>query len=66
MESFALLEVIDIIADILTKQGSKMEMLEEVIKEGRFENALDVNNLVRYADGKVSIRNLTTKGAKDK
>ena len=45
VESFAWIEGKGTIADILTKQGSIRECLEEIIKEGRFENAFNVNNL---------------------
>ena len=49
--------------DILTKHGSKREMLEEVVTEARFENPFDKNNLVRFTCGEVSIRNFTVKEA---
>ena len=41
-------------------------MLEEVIKEGRFVNALDKNNLASFANEEMSIWNLTAKGEKYK
>ena len=48
------------------KARIKQGHVGRVIKGGRFEKALYVNNLIRPAYGEVSIRNLTTKGAKDK
>ena len=48
-------------ADILTEQGSKREALEEVTKENIFEHALDKNNLVKYANDEILIKNLTIK-----
>ena len=64
VESFSWIEGKDIVADILTKQGSKREALDEVMKGNIIENALDDNNLVNYRNGEILISNLTTKSTK--
>ena len=45
---FSWIEGSEIVADIFTKQGSKREVLEEIVEENRFKHALSKKNLVVY------------------
>ena len=54
----------EIVADVLTKQGSKREVLDEILYENEFRNAHSKDNRVTYEGGEFKIRNRVTK--KDK
>ena len=54
-----------IVADILTKQGSKREVLEEILRRNEFEHAQSEDNLVTYEEDEFKIRNLVTKKDKE-
>ena len=54
----------EIVADILTKQGSRREALEEILVRNVFRHAQTEDNLVRYEEDEFKIHNLVTK--KDK
>ena len=55
----------EIVADILTKQGSRREALEEILARNVFRNAQTEDNLVRYEEDEFKIRNLVTKKDKE-
>ena len=61
VEKYAWIEGKDIVADILTKTGSKRTEIDEIMLEGYFRNALDERNCVKYRNGKVKIEGLATK-----
>ena len=61
VDSYAWIEGKEIVADVLTKQGSKRDTLEEIMDKNYFRNAQDENNVVQYVDGEIGIRNLTMK-----
>ena len=61
VKEYSWIEGKDIVADVLTKQGSKREVLEDIVERNYFKNAQDENNLVKCIDGEIAIRNLTTK-----
>ena len=48
-------------ADILTKQISRREVLNEIMIGNLFRNALDEKNCVRYRDGVMKVENLIMK-----
>ena len=54
----------EIVADVLTKQGSRRELLDEIIKNNEFRNAHTKDNRVTYEGDEFKIRNRVTK--KDK
>ena len=60
-ESYGWIEVKDIIADILTKTGSKRLELDEIMVERYFKHAQDEKNCVKFKDGEVKIEGLATK-----
>ena len=51
----------EIVADVLTKQGSRRDEIEEIMMGNYFKNAFDVKNCAIYRDGEIKIENLTTK-----
>ena len=55
-----------IVADIFTKQGPKQDVLEEIVHDGKFKQALTRDNLVVYEDEEFKVWNLTKKRKKDK
>ena len=61
VESYGWIEGKDIIADILTKTGSKRTELDEIMVEGYFKHAQDEKNCVKFKDGEVKIEGLATK-----
>merc|ERR1712002_293734 len=61
VESYSWIEGNEIIADILTKTGSKREELEEIMNEGYFKHALNDHNCVKNHEGEIKIENLTHK-----
>ena len=61
VESYGWIEGKDIIADILTKTGSKRSELDEIMVEGYFKHAQDEKNCVKFKDGEVKIEGLATK-----
>ena len=50
-----------IVADIMTKQGSRKEVLDEIMIGSLFRNVMDNNNYVIYKGGEIKVENLTTK-----
>ena len=61
VESYGWIQGKDIIADILTKTGSKRTELDEIMVEGYFRHALDEKNCVKFKDEEVKIDGLATK-----
>ena len=55
----------EIVADILTKQGSKREALDEIMVTNEFRHAQTEDNLVKYEEDEFKIRNLVTKKDKE-
>ena len=51
----------EIVADILTKQGSRHEALEEILARNVFRHAQTEYNLVIYEEDEFKIQNLVTK-----
>ena len=48
--------------DVLTKQGSRRVVLNEIMMGNEFRNALDEYNCMKYRNGEISVKNLQTKG----
>ena len=61
MDLYAWIEGKEIVADALTKQGSRRYEGSEIIVKGYFRSALDDNNCVKYKEGEIKIENLTVK-----
>ena len=55
----------EIVADILTKQGSRCEALQEILVRNVFRHAQTEDNLVIYEEDEFKIRNLVTKKNKE-
>ena len=55
----------EIVADILTKQGSRREALEEILARNVFRHVQTEDNLVIYEEDEFKIRNLVTKKDKE-
>ena len=55
----------EIVADILTKQGSRLEALEEILVRNVFRHAQTEDNVVGYENDEFKIRNLVTKKDKE-
>ena len=55
----------EIVADILTKQGSRHEALDEVLIRNEFRHAQTEDNIVTYEEDEFKIRNLVTKKEKE-
>ena len=55
----------EIVADILTKQGSKCEELEEILRKNIFRHAQSEDNMVTYEGDEFKIQNLVTKKDKE-
>ena len=55
----------EIVADILTKQGSRREALEEILARNVFRHAQTEDNLVTYEEDEFKIQNLVTKKDKE-
>ena len=51
----------EIVADVLTKQGSRREALQVIVMENKFRHAQTRDNWVYYENGEFKIRNLVTK-----
>ena len=54
----------EILADVMTKQGSTRAALEEVMVRNRFEHMNTGFNMVTFEDDEFKIRNLVTKKEK--
>ena len=54
----------EIVADVLTKRGSRREALNEIVLENRFSHAQTRDNWVSYENGEFKIRNKVTKKQK--
>ena len=50
----------EIVVDIFTKQGSKREALDEIVRENRFRHAQTKDNLVLHENGEFKVKNLVT------
>ena len=55
----------EIVADILTKQGSKCEVLDEILVKNEFKHANTEDNKVTYEGDEFKIRNRVTKKDKE-
>ena len=55
----------EIVADILTKQGSKSAVLDEILLKNEFKHARTVDNKVTYEGDEFKIRNRVTKKDKE-
>ena len=54
----------EIVADVLTKQGSRREALQEIVMENKFRHVQTRDNRVYYENGEFKIWNLVTKKQK--
>ena len=54
----------EIVADVLTKRGSRREALNEIVMKNRFRHVQTRDNWVYYENGEFKIRNLVTKKQK--
>ena len=54
----------EIVADILTKRGSRREALNEIVMKNRFKHVQTRDNWVFYENGEFKKRNLLTKKQK--
>ena len=54
----------EIVADVMTKQGSTREALDEIIGKNRFSHMKSKENIVTYEQDEFKIRNLVTKKEK--
>ena len=55
----------EIVADILTKQSSIREILEDIIVRNKFGHMNTGDNMVTFEDDEFKIRNLVTKKEKE-
>ena len=55
----------EIVADILTKQGSKHEALDEILVRNEFKHAQTEDNIVTYEEDEFMIRNRVTQKDKE-
>ena len=55
----------EIVADILTKQGSKREVLDEILQKNNFKHADCMDNRVTFEGDEFKIRNKVTKKDKE-
>ena len=53
------------VADILTKQGSKCEALDEILMRNEFKHAQTEDNIVTFEGDEFKIRNRVTKKEKE-
>ena len=49
-----------IVADVLSKQGSRRNISNELMADNVFRHALNTGNLVKYLNDEITIKNLTT------
>ena len=61
VEQYSWIEGTEIVADALTKEGSKRKELDEIIGENKFEHAQTKDNLVTYENEEIKITNLMKK-----
>ena len=61
MVQFAWVEGKEIAVDVLTEEGCKREALEEIIKWNFFRYVASKDNLVKYEDDEIMIKNLKCK-----
>ena len=54
----------EIVADVMTKQGSTRDALEEIMVKNRFVHMDSKDNMVTFEDDEFKIRNLVTKKEK--
>ena len=55
----------EIVADILTKKGSKREALDEILVRNEFKHAKTEDNMVTFEEDEFKIRNRVTKMDKE-
>ena len=55
----------EIVADILTKQGSKREVMDEILGQNEFRHARKEDNKVTFEGDEFRIRNRVTKKDKE-
>ena len=51
----------EIVADVMTKQGSTREALDDILGRNRFVHMSSEENVVTYEEDEFKIRNLVTK-----
>jgi hypothetical protein len=66
ISQFSWIEGTEIVADVLTKQGSRRESLDEIVKRNRFRHAQSKDNQVVFEDSEIQVKNLVTKAMKKK
>ena len=54
----------EIVADVLTKRGSRREALNEIVLQNKFSHVQTRDNWVTYENGEFKIRNKVTKKQK--
>ena len=64
VEEFSWIEGKEIIADVLTKQGSRREEMDALMERNVFGQAQNKDNFVKYVNEEISIKNFTTKQTK--
>ena len=64
MTDYSWIQGEEIVADILTKQGSKHAVLDEILVKNEFKHVRTEDNKVTYEEDEFKIRNKVTK--KDK
>ena len=52
-------------ADVFTKQGSKRDMLEEIVKKNKFRHAKTKDNLAVFDNDEFKVWNLVTQKEKE-
>jgi len=63
--AYSWIQVEEIVADILTKLGSKHEALDEILVRNEFKHAQTEDNIVTYEENEFKIRNEVTKKDKE-
>ena len=61
MHSYSWIEGKEIVADMLTRQVSRREVLDEIMVGSSLRNALDKKNCLNYRNEEMKVENLTTK-----
>ena len=65
MTDYSWIQGEEIVADILTKQWSKHEVLDEILVKNEFKHARTEDNKVTYEGDEFKIRNKVTKTDKE-
>ena len=61
VERYSWIEGTEIVADILTKVGSKRKALEEIVKDNILSHAQNKDNVIMYENVEIIVKNLTIK-----